>query len=91
LSNAALNPGTYAEIFNPSAELFAGTQDPFTEISSRSYGPLVLIKGRPVHLLLKHPANVTGVIKVREEQLIFSDVYVPCELCKGKTFTTRQH
>jgi excinuclease ABC subunit A len=72
------NPATYAGIFTPVRELFAGTQ----ESRSRGYqaGRFSFnVKGGRCEA-----CQGDGVIKV--EMHFLPDVYVPCDVCKGKRY-----
>ncbi len=72
------NPATYAGIFTPIREMFAGTQ----EARSRGYKPgrfSFNVKGGRCEA-----CQGDGVIKV--EMHFLPDVYVPCDLCKGKRY-----
>ncbi|MBE3665136.1 excinuclease ABC subunit A [Vibrio navarrensis] len=72
------NPATYTGIFTPIRELFSGTQ----ESRSRGYKP-----GRfsfNVHGGRCEACQGDGVIKV--EMHFLPDVYVPCDVCKGKRY-----
>jgi excinuclease ABC subunit A len=72
------NPATYAGIFTPVRELFAGTQ----EARSRGYKPgrfSFNVKGGRCEA-----CQGDGMIKV--EMHFLPDVYVPCDLCKGKRY-----
>ncbi|WP_339770266.1 excinuclease ABC subunit UvrA [uncultured Paraglaciecola sp.] len=72
------NPATYAGIFTPVRELFAGTQ----EARSRGYKPgrfSFNVKGGRCEA-----CQGDGVIKV--EMHFLPDVYVPCDVCKGKRY-----
>ena len=72
------NPATYAGIFTPVRELFAGTQ----EARSRGYKPgrfSFNVKGGRCEA-----CQGDGVIKV--EMHFLPDIYVPCDVCKGKRY-----
>lgn len=72
------NPATYAGIFTPVRELFAGTQ----EARSRGYKPgrfSFNVKGGRCEA-----CQGDGVIKV--EMHFLPDVYVPCDVCKGERY-----
>ena len=72
------NPATYTGLFTPIRELFAGTQ----EARSRGYKPgrfSFNVKGGRCE-----PCQGDGVIKV--EMHFLPDVYVPCDVCKGKRY-----
>ncbi|EGQ7783720.1 TPA: excinuclease ABC subunit UvrA [Vibrio parahaemolyticus] len=72
------NPATYTGIFTPIRELFAGTQ----ESRSRGYKPgrfSFNVRGGRCEA-----CQGDGVIKV--EMHFLPDVYVPCDLCKGKRY-----
>ena len=72
------NPATYTGLFTPIRELFAGTQ----EARSRGYMPgrfSFNVKGGRCE-----SCQGDGVIKV--EMHFLPDVYVPCDLCKGKRY-----
>ncbi|TDJ45485.1 MAG: excinuclease ABC subunit UvrA [Gammaproteobacteria bacterium] len=72
------NPATYAGLFTPVRELFAGTQ----EARSRGYkaGRFSFnVKGGRCE-----SCQGDGVIRV--EMHFLPDVYVPCDLCKGKRY-----
>jgi len=72
------NPATYAGLFTPIRDLFAGTQ----EARSRGYktGRFSFnVKGGRCEA-----CQGDGVIRV--EMHFLPDVYVPCDLCKGKRY-----
>ena len=72
------NPATYTGIFTPIRELFSGTQ----EARSRGYGPgrfSFNVKGGRCEA-----CQGDGVIKV--EMHFLPDIYVPCDVCKGKRY-----
>lgn len=72
------NPATYTGIFTPIRELFAGTQ----ESRSRGYKPgrfSFNVRGGRCEA-----CQGDGVIKV--EMHFLPDVYVPCDVCKGKRY-----
>ncbi|MDT0595663.1 excinuclease ABC subunit UvrA [Glaciecola petra] len=72
------NPATYAGIFTPIREIFAGTQ----ESRSRGYKPgrfSFNVKGGRCEA-----CQGDGVIKV--EMHFLPDVYVPCDVCAGKRY-----
>lgn len=72
------NPATYAGIFTPIREIFAGTQ----ESRSRGYKPgrfSFNVKGGRCEA-----CQGDGVIKV--EMHFLPDVYVPCDVCQGKRY-----
>ncbi|MBT0586861.1 excinuclease ABC subunit UvrA [Alteromonas oceanisediminis] len=72
------NPATYAGIFTPIRELFAGTQE------SRSRGYKVGRFSFNVKGGRCEACQGDGVIKV--EMHFLPDVYVPCDVCKGKRY-----
>nr|WP_086938834.1 excinuclease ABC subunit UvrA [Thaumasiovibrio occultus] len=72
------NPATYTGIFTPIRELFSATQ----ESRSRGYKPgrfSFNVKGGRCEA-----CQGDGVIKV--EMHFLPDVYVPCDVCKGKRY-----
>ena len=72
------NPATYTGLFTPLRELFAATQ----EARSRGYKPgrfSFNVKGGRCEA-----CQGDGVIKV--EMHFLADIYVPCDVCKGKRY-----
>ena len=72
------NPATYTGLFTPIRELFSGTQ----EARSRGYSPgrfSFNVKGGRCEA-----CQGDGVIKV--EMHFLPDIYVPCDVCKGKRY-----
>jgi excinuclease ABC subunit A len=72
------NPATYSGLFTPIRELFAGTQ----EARSRGYMPgrfSFNVKGGRCEA-----CQGDGVIKV--EMHFLPDIYVPCDVCRGKRY-----
>ncbi|MAL99617.1 MAG: excinuclease ABC subunit A [Alteromonadaceae bacterium] len=72
------NPATYTGLFTPIRELFSGTQ----EARSRGYKPgrfSFNVKGGRCEA-----CQGDGVIKV--EMHFLPDIYVPCDICKGKRY-----
>ena len=72
------NPATYTQLFTPIRELFAGTQ----EARARGYTPgrfSFNVKGGRCEA-----CQGDGVIKV--EMHFLPDIYVPCDVCKGKRY-----
>jgi len=72
------NPATYTGVFTPIRELFAG----LTEAKARGYLPgrfSFNVKGGRCEA-----CEGDGIIKI--EMHFLPDVYVPCEVCKGKRY-----
>ena len=72
------NPATYAGLFTPIRELFAGTH----EARSRGYTPgrfSFNVKGGRCEA-----CQGDGMIRV--EMHFLPDIYVPCDVCKGKRY-----
>ncbi|SMF44379.1 excinuclease ABC subunit A [Alteromonadaceae bacterium Bs31] len=72
------NPATYTGIFTPIRDIFSGTQ----EARSRGYKPgrfSFNVKGGRCEA-----CQGDGVVKV--EMHFLPDVYVPCDVCKGKRY-----
>ncbi|ANA71083.1 TPA: excinuclease ABC subunit UvrA [Pseudomonas aeruginosa] len=72
------NPATYTGLFTPIRELFSGVP----EARSRGYGPgrfSFNVKGGRCEA-----CQGDGVIKV--EMHFLPDIYVPCDVCKGKRY-----
>ncbi|MBG7336319.1 excinuclease ABC subunit UvrA [Pseudomonas aeruginosa] len=72
------NPATYTGLFTPIRELFSGVP----EARSRGYGPgrfSFNVKGGRCAA-----CQGAGVIKV--EMHFLPDIYVPCDVCKGKRY-----
>jgi excinuclease ABC subunit A len=72
------NPATYSGLFTPIRELFSGTQ----EARSRGYMPgrfSFNVKGGRCEA-----CQGDGVIKV--EMHFLPDIYVPCDVCRGKRY-----
>jgi excinuclease ABC subunit A len=72
------NPATYTGLFTPIRELFAGTQE------ARSRGYNVGRFSFNVRGGRCEACQGDGVIKV--EMHFLPDIYVPCDLCKGKRY-----
>ena len=72
------NPATYTGLFNDIRELFASTQD----AKSRGYGP-----GRfSFHVRGGRCEACSGDGLLKIEMHFLPDIYVPCEVCKGKRY-----
>ncbi|MEM9530121.1 MAG: excinuclease ABC subunit UvrA [Pseudomonadota bacterium] len=72
------NPATYAGLFTPIRELFAGTQ----EARSRGYKP-----GRfSFNVRGGRCEACQGDGMIRVEMHFLPDVYVPCDVCKGQRY-----
>ncbi len=72
------NPATYTGLFNDIRELFASTQ----EAKSRGYGPgrfSFNVRGGRCEA-----CSGDGVLKI--EMHFLPDIFVPCEVCKGKRY-----
>ena len=72
------NPATYTGLFTPIRELFAGTQ----EARARGYKPgrfSFNVKGGRCEA-----CQGDGLIRV--EMHFLADIYVPCDVCKGKRY-----
>ena len=72
------NPATYTGLFNDVRELFAATQ----EAKTRGYGPgrfSFNVKGGRCEA-----CSGDGLLKI--EMHFLPDIYVPCEVCKGKRY-----
>ena len=72
------NPATYTNLFNDIRELFASTQDAKT----RGYGPgrfSFNVRGGRCEA-----CSGDGLLKI--EMHFLPDIYVPCEVCKGKRY-----
>ena len=72
------NPATYTGVFNDIRELFASTQD----AKIRGYGPgrfSFNVRGGRCEA-----CSGDGLLKI--EMHFLPDVYVPCEVCKGKRY-----
>src|SRR5699024_1297048 len=72
------NPATYTGVFNDIRDLFASTQD----AKMRGYGPgrfSFNVKGGRCEA-----CTGDGLLKI--EMHFLPDVYVPCDVCKGKRY-----
>ena len=72
------NPATYTGVFNEIRDLFSSTQ----EAKSRGYGPgrfSFNVRGGRCEA-----CSGDGVIKI--EMHFLPDIYVPCEVCKGRRY-----
>ena len=72
------NPATYTGVFNDIRELFAATQD----AKARGYGPgrfSFNVRGGRCEA-----CQGDGLLKI--EMHFLPDIYVPCEVCKGKRY-----
>ncbi|MCL2369018.1 MAG: excinuclease ABC subunit UvrA, partial [Oscillospiraceae bacterium] len=72
------NPATYTSLFNDVRDLFAATQD----AKARGYGPgrfSFNVKGGRCEA-----CSGDGLLKI--EMHFLPDIYVPCEVCKGKRY-----
>ena len=72
------NPATYTNLFNDIRDLFAATQ----EAKTRGYGPSRFsfnVRGGRCEA-----CSGDGLLKI--EMHFLPDVYVPCEVCKGKRY-----
>ena len=72
------NPATYTNLFNDIREVFASTND----AKMRGYGPgrfSFNVRGGRCEA-----CSGDGIVKI--EMHFLSDVYVPCEVCKGKRY-----
>ena len=72
------NPATYTNVFNDIRDLFASTQD----AKSRGYGPgrfSFNVKGGRCEACAGD-----GLIKI--EMHFLPDIYVPCDVCKGRKY-----
>ena len=75
------NPATYTGLFNDIRDLFASTQD----AKARGYGPgrfSFNVRGGRCEA-----CQGDGLIKI--EMHFLPDIYVPCEVCKGKRYNRR--
>ena len=72
------NPATYTGVFNDIRELFAST----TDAKARGYGPARFsfnVKGGRCEA-----CSGDGLLKI--EMHFLPDIYVPCDVCKGKRY-----
>ena len=72
------NPATYTGVFNDIRDLFAATQD----AKARGYGPgrfSFNVRGGRCEA-----CQGDGLVKI--EMHFLPDIYVPCEVCKGKRY-----
>lgn len=75
------NPATYVGVFTPIRELFAKTPD----ARARGYRP-----GRfSFNVAQGRCENCEGDGLIKIEMHFLADVYVPCEVCKGKRYDTQ--
>ena len=72
------NPATYTGLFAPIRELFAGTQEARVRGSKPGRFSFNVKGGRCEH------CKGDGILKI--EMQFLPDVYVPCEICKGKRY-----
>ena len=70
------NPATYTKLFGDIRDLFAMTPD----AKARGYGPGRFSFNVPVGRC--SACEGEGVIKI--EMHFLADIYMPCEVCKGK-------
>ncbi len=74
------NPATYTKVFGDIRELFAMTPD----AKARGYGP-----GRfSFNVRLGRCGNCEGEGVIKIEMHFLPDIYVPCEICKGKRYSS---
>jgi excinuclease ABC subunit A len=75
------NPATYVGVFTPIRELFSRTP----ESKARAYGP-----GRfSFNVAEGRCDNCEGDGLIKIEMHFLADVYVPCEVCKGKRYDSQ--
>src|SRR4029079_17308556 len=72
------NPATYTGLFGPIRELFAGVPEARLRGSSRGCSSFTVKGGRCEN------CKGDGILKI--EMQFLPDVYVPCEVCKGKRY-----